>query len=1221
MFICGLKTLNEAIEIGFGSMNPESTDTAKSASVAIAFLSTKGCFEYWSTDTIEATFQLPNRLQIMKRNRIIGKRFDFAKLEPRNMLAATVYVDFGDGFAANGGFTISDTESLSVGGPEIFGDSTSLTSLSEDYFADVGHNDEELFQALKDGVVDRVNYLFEPFDVAVQIVSANTIEEVATTLDSTATNDAYIYVGGSVPEGVTGDFGAAVPDAGNTDDNMGFVFSEFANLVSRGSENPLAAAIARQVGISFGIQTTEYSDPGSLRNVMSTIGTDANGDPTAERILHIANYEFVRFDLPRTFESGVAPGTSNSFDELQTLLGKNADGIEYFTGTFGQSNYELEEVGDNLVNFSLNGEQWNNVDISNGLILRNTEHAGNGLLLKGRAWDITATNEEITLDANIRIITNAQYNFVRGMEIQTEDFDDTVEIIGQSTHVFDLGGGNDTFTLPYVMRLLSKLDGGDGDDRFVYSNSELLITSSSNPPGIINAGAGFDTLDFSALEEAPVLPIWDVDEDGFTFGFVDRYIGERMLQTGFEQVIASEDYELSIVQGTSNCVASDKNGCTPPRVPIGDDNVVTTIDGDSVSIRDTELNKELVYSGPLTAIWSHEIYLLSTVRDLSLTADDIQISSSLDLAEGTTDTILHEVTALGRTVVGNMAGEAKQVRADGAEFSGLAEGKLILPNYATKPTILLSDTGDDRFTIVGGESTNFSFIEVFGNGGNDTFVVGSSLNESSGNLDVVLWGNTVTRLIGGEGDNYLYLNDEGVDDDRKFVYELKENSIRSWAQVGARISRNGAGIEHEDMAVVRIRGTRQNDVFRVEPSEQTVFYVEGTDPGAGDGDSLELIGEPARFQQHIVRAGQGSGTWYFGKQPGDSKIVLFDSVEHIAQSQILAVGSQSGVPSLVRVFNATTQEHLYDIRPYPARFLGGVQVETADFNGDSVPDVVVSPGAGRYALVQIYDGRNGNRIGHFHAFPGDNPDPSKNFRGGADIAIGNVRGDSGYEIIASTLTNSHYVRTFEQTSPMEFNQVHGFNVFPSANRAGVRVATGDVDADGYDDIVSTPGPGWIPQVAVHSLVGVPDGANRRQLSRFLGYVNNYKGGFNVAAGDYDLDGKADIFLGAVNSGSSADFFSGQVRIFSSKDLPQNAGSRVIDPNERIHAFSRNTKGVGIHLLDADRDGVLERMDFTVQRGGDADDRGRVQRRSPNAPFGVIDNIFANASLFGAGMEV
>jgi hypothetical protein len=154
-----------------------------------------------------------------------------------------------------------------------------------------------------------------------------------------------------------------------------------------------------------------------------------------------------------------------------------------------------------------------------------------------------------------------------------------------------------------------------------------------------------------------------------------------------------------------------------------------------------------------------------------------------------------------------------------------------------------------------------------------------------------------------------------------------------------------------------------------------------------------------------------------------------------------------------------------------------------------------------------------------------------------------------------------------------------------------------------------------------SLVGVTDGANQRQLSRFLGYVNNYKGGFNVAAGDYDLDGKADIFLGAVNSGSSADFFSGQVRIFSSKDLPQNAGSRVIDPNERIQAFSKNTKGVGIHLLDADRDGVLERMDFTVQRGGDADDRGRVQRRSPNAPFGVIDNIFANASLFGAGMEV
>ena len=45
---------------------------------------------------------------------------------------------------------------------------------------------------------------------------------------------------------------------------------------------------------------------------------------------------------------------------------------------------------------------------------------------------------------------------------------------------------------------------------------------------------------------------------------------------------------------------------------------------------------------------------------------------------------------------------------------------------------------------------------------------------------------------------------------------------------------------------------------------------------------------------------------------------------------------------------------------YEPTYKGGVQVTTADMNGDGTPDIITAPNAGRVAEVRIFDGTNGS---------------------------------------------------------------------------------------------------------------------------------------------------------------------------------------------------------------------------------------------------------------------
>jgi hypothetical protein len=66
--------------------------------------------------------------------------------------------------------------------------------------------------------------------------------------------------------------------------------------------------------------------------------------------------------------------------------------------------------------------------------------------------------------------------------------------------------------------------------------------------------------------------------------------------------------------------------------------------------------------------------------------------------------------------------------------------------------------------------------------------------------------------------------------------------------------------------------------------------------------------------------------------------------------------------------------------------------------------------------------------------------------------------------------------------------------------SGVRVAVGDVNGDKTEDIIVAPGSGAAPHVKVF------DGATLGELRSLFAYDAAFTGGVDVAAGDVNCDG-------------------------------------------------------------------------------------------------------------------
>jgi uncharacterized protein DUF4394/VCBS repeat protein/FG-GAP repeat protein len=330
------------------------------------------------------------------------------------------------------------------------------------------------------------------------------------------------------------------------------------------------------------------------------------------------------------------------------------------------------------------------------------------------------------------------------------------------------------------------------------------------------------------------------------------------------------------------------------------------------------------------------------------------------------------------------------------------------------------------------------------------------------------------------------------------------------------------------------------------------------DAGAGAGFDIEA-GGPAYAaltsggvtRLYTVNLGTGAATLV--GTIGDGALQM-TGLAIVPRSLAVAGAGPGGGPH-VKVFDPSTGAAVASFFAFDPSFTGGVRVALGDINGDGVADIVVGAGPGGGPHVRVIDGKTGTQlpgpIGSFFAF-----DPS--FTGGVYVAAGDVDGDGFQDVIVGAGPGGGpHVRAF---SGKDGTELASFFAYDPAFSGGVRVAAADINLDGRAEIVTGAGPGGGAHVRVFDGTGAPFSSGAFSNS-FFAYPPSFTGGVFVAAGDVNGDGIPDIITGAGPGGGP------HVRAFSGKD-----GSELASFFAYEAAF---TGGVTVGVADANNDGRYE----------------------------------------------
>jgi uncharacterized delta-60 repeat protein len=226
--------------------------------------------------------------------------------------------------------------------------------------------------------------------------------------------------------------------------------------------------------------------------------------------------------------------------------------------------------------------------------------------------------------------------------------------------------------------------------------------------------------------------------------------------------------------------------------------------------------------------------------------------------------------------------------------------------------------------------------------------------------------------------------------------------------------------------------------------------------------------------------------------------------------------------------------------PFGGGFTGGAFVAAGDLDRDGRSEWAVTPDQGGGPNVVVYSlNRDGALAAPRAFFALGNP----GFRGGARVAIGDVNRDGAADLaVGAGFLGGPVVEIHDGNAVAAGDYAtligSGFYAFggPDADtlRNGVFLAVGDVDADGFADLVAGGGPGGAPRVLVLSgerlCAGDVAGACAEPLANFYAGDEADRGGARVAAADTDGDNRADIVTG---SGSAPD---AGARVYLGKDV-------------------------------------------------------------------------------------
>ncbi|AGA31201.1 FG-GAP repeat domain-containing protein [Singulisphaera acidiphila] len=289
-------------------------------------------------------------------------------------------------------------------------------------------------------------------------------------------------------------------------------------------------------------------------------------------------------------------------------------------------------------------------------------------------------------------------------------------------------------------------------------------------------------------------------------------------------------------------------------------------------------------------------------------------------------------------------------------------------------------------------------------------------------------------------------------------------------------------------------------------------------------------------------------------------------------SGLLVGGAGAGGVPIVQVFDADTGAERFQFPAYNAKMTAGVRVAVGDVNGDGELDIVTAPGPGGPAIIKVFRASDGTQIGQFAA-------PRTWSRGGTWVASGDVNGDGQSEIIVAPGLGAPMVRVYQG---LDGQLLDVFRANAGGTRRswgqGAKVAVGDLDQDGYADIValSAFGP---------SKVHVLDGQSGSLLADYTAFAGPSRGKTSVAVGKIGSDRHPDLIV------ASAPPRSTQTRVKVYQGIADANPAEFVVPN------SSNGGGVEIAAVNLGGRGRDE-LALAPTRGGGLGLGATILSRTP-----------------------
>jgi hypothetical protein len=257
---------------------------------------------------------------------------------------------------------------------------------------------------------------------------------------------------------------------------------------------------------------------------------------------------------------------------------------------------------------------------------------------------------------------------------------------------------------------------------------------------------------------------------------------------------------------------------------------------------------------------------------------------------------------------------------------------------------------------------------------------------------------------------------------------------------------------------------------------------------------------------------------FIGLTMRDVRVFTADVTGDGVEDVIVATGP--GVPTQVVILDGTNFQEVARLTPFESAFTGGVYVTAGDLTGDGIADVIVTPDEGGGPRVLVFRGGDPAAAGSFEQIASFFGIEDPNFRGGARAAVADMNRDGIQDlVVAAGFGGGPRIAVYDGRTVLSGPLTHLFNdffIFEDTLRNGAFIAAGDVDGDGFADIIGGGGPGGSPRVFALSGADLMTGkaAQSRVLGNFFAGDSEERGGVRLVAKDLDGNGRMDVITGS-----------------------------------------------------------------------------------------------------------